>query len=48
MPANEWGTFAATVTPDGFSIDGQLYRSDQQSHNAYVLATDGIYLKTPE
>jgi hypothetical protein len=45
MPANVWGAFSTRVTPDGFTVDGQLYRSDQQRHDAYILATDGLYLK---
>jgi hypothetical protein len=47
MPANQWGWFTNRVTQDGFTVDGDYYRSNRHRHEAYFLAPDGLYLKRP-
>jgi hypothetical protein len=47
MPANQWGEFTTRVTQDGFTVDGDYYRSSQHRHEAYHLAPDGLYLRRP-
>lgn len=47
MPAEQWGDFRTHVTQDGFTVDGDYYRSNLHRHEAYSLASDGIYLKQP-
>jgi hypothetical protein len=43
-PANIWGTFTTDLTSDGFVVSGEYYRSSQQRHDRYHLASDTIYL----
>jgi len=44
MPANEWGNFIIRVDANGFTIDGEYYRSGKKCHDVYTTAPDGFYL----
>jgi len=44
MPANEWGNFTIHIDPNGFTIDGESYRSSKKRHDVFVVASDGFYL----
>jgi hypothetical protein len=45
MPANEWGNFTIRVDANGFTIDGEYYRSGKKRHDVYTLAPDSFYLE---
>jgi hypothetical protein len=42
MPANEWSNFTIRVDANGFTIDGEYYRSGKKRHDAYMPVNDGF------
>jgi hypothetical protein len=43
MPENAWGSYSIQLTEHGFTVDGPYYREDRERHDAYFLASDGVY-----
>lgn len=39
-----FGGFTIRVNENGFTIDGEYYRTGKKRPDAYTLAADGLYL----
>lgn len=45
--SNTWGNFTATVTPNGFTVDGEYYRTNKRRYETYLVTVPHILrLKT--
>jgi hypothetical protein len=41
-PSTVWGSFRTTVTPKGFVVHGNYYRTDKRRYDTYVLNEQGV------
>lgn len=42
-PRDVWGSFAITITNQGFNVDGEYYRSSKKRHDKYSLSENGVH-----